>query len=240
MLNFWACGGVTRLKEQSYLHATYSGGSICVSGSSVQEDTYSGGSICESGLLVHRLQHRATYSGGSICECGLSVHSVTVVDWQATFTSTSTTVSCMVMALWLQSVTEWTDNGNSSVPLVCDCCGLTSHFHKYFHHSKLHGDGSMAAVCHRLKAQSYFHATYLSGSICKSGLSVHDNHRLKVQSYLHATYPGGSICECGLSVHSRGQGKLEGRSRLHYWSCNVSTPADRSTLRNTLPLSAHI
>ena len=70
-------GTSTLLKAQSYLRATYSGGSICVSGSSVQEDTYSGGSICERCLLVHRLQHRATYSGGSICECGLSVHSVT-------------------------------------------------------------------------------------------------------------------------------------------------------------------
>ena len=28
------------------------------------------------------------------------------------------------------------------MPLVCDCCGLTSHFHKHFHHNKLHGDTS--------------------------------------------------------------------------------------------------
>ena len=31
--------------------------------------------------------------------------SVAVMDLQATFTDTSTTISCMVMALWLQSVT---------------------------------------------------------------------------------------------------------------------------------------
>ena len=36
----------------------------------------------------------------------LYLQSVTVVD---NFTSTSTTISCRVMALWLQSVTQWTD-----------------------------------------------------------------------------------------------------------------------------------
>ena len=32
------------------------------------------------------------------------------------------------------------------MPLVYDCCGLTSDFHKHFHHNKLHGDGSVNAT----------------------------------------------------------------------------------------------
>ena len=50
----------TIARAQSYLHATYFGGSICVSGLPVQEDTdcstdrgtYCGGTICVSGLPV--------------------------------------------------------------------------------------------------------------------------------------------------------------------------------------------
>ena len=80
---------------EGYLHVTYFGGSICVSGLSVHDShrlkaqsylhaTYLSGSICKSGLSVHN-SHRlksqsylhATYSGGSICVSGLSVHTVT-------------------------------------------------------------------------------------------------------------------------------------------------------------------
>ena len=32
------------------------------------------------------------------------------------------------------------------MPSVCGCRGLTSHFYRYFHHNKLHGDGSVAIV----------------------------------------------------------------------------------------------
>ena len=55
---------------------------------------------------------------------------------------------------------------------VCDSRGITSHFYKYFHHNKLHGE---------------------------SGLQVHDSHRLKAENYLHATYSSGSVCVSGLS-----------------------------------------
>ena len=50
------------------------------------------------------------------------------------------------------------------MPLVCDCCELTSHFHKYFHHNKLHGDGSVAAVCNCMDRQATFTdtATWIS------------------------------------------------------------------------------
>ena len=91
-----ACQSMT---PQSYLHATYSGGSICESGLSVHDShrlkaqsyhhaTYSGGSTdcrhraitmevsvkvaCQS-MMPQSYLH-ATYSGGSICVSGLSVH----------------------------------------------------------------------------------------------------------------------------------------------------------------------
>ena len=39
----------------------------------------------------------------------MRLQSETVVDQQATFTGTSTQISSMVMTMWLQSVTVWTD-----------------------------------------------------------------------------------------------------------------------------------
>ena len=97
-----------RLQPQSHHHATYCGGSACESGLSVHDShrlkaqsyphaTYSGGSIrfCESGLPIHdsytlkaQSYLHATYSGGSICESYLYR--------QATYTDTSTTISCIV------------------------------------------------------------------------------------------------------------------------------------------------
>ena len=75
----WSTTATDCSHRATYLHATYSSGSICESG--YLHATYPVGSICESGLSVHnshRLQaqsyHHATYSGGSICESGLSVH----------------------------------------------------------------------------------------------------------------------------------------------------------------------
>ena len=56
-------------------------------------------------------------------------------------------------------------NRDISVPSVCDCCELTSHFPKYFHHNKLHGDCSVAVVCDYRGPTSYLHATYSDGSI---------------------------------------------------------------------------
>ena len=32
------------------------------------------------------------------------------------------------------------------MPSICGCHGLTSHFYRYFHHNKLHGDDSVAVV----------------------------------------------------------------------------------------------
>ena len=97
-----------RLQPQSHHHATYCGGRACESGLSVHDShrlkaqsyphaTYSGGSIrfCESGLPIHdsytlkaQSYLHATYSGGSICESYLYR--------QATYTDTSTTISCIV------------------------------------------------------------------------------------------------------------------------------------------------
>ena len=57
-------------------------------------------------------------------------------------------------------------NRDISVPSVCDCCELTSQFHKYFHHNKLHGDCSVAVICDYRGPTSYLHATYSGGSIC--------------------------------------------------------------------------
>ena len=62
-----------RLKAQCYLHATYTGGSICVSVLLVQEDTHCSTEllilvevsvkvVCKAQSYLH-----ATYSGGNIC-----------------------------------------------------------------------------------------------------------------------------------------------------------------------------
>ena len=60
----------------------------------------------------------------SSMEVTLCLQSVTVINRQATFIDTSIRISSYV---------------GSSVSLVYDVCGLTCHFHKYFHHNKLHG-----------------------------------------------------------------------------------------------------
>ena len=69
--------------------------------------------ISSSVLQSVFLDRQATYTDMSTrISCmvmALWLQSVTVVDRQATFTGTSTRISSMVMALWLQFVPVWTN-----------------------------------------------------------------------------------------------------------------------------------
>ena len=161
----------------TYCHATYSGGNICESGSSVNDNNR---------LQPQRYFH-ATYSGGSICESGSSVHD-----------SNRLQLQCYFMLLILMEV---------SVKVACRSTTATDCRHRAITMQLILVQVSVKVACPCTTAIDCSHRAitmlFFSGaSICESGLSVHDSHRLQAQSYHHATYSGGSICEFGLSLHN--------------------------------------
>ena len=88
------------------------------------------------------------------------------------------------------------------MPSVCDCRGLTSHFHKHFHHNKLHGDGSVVAVCNCMDRQATYADTSTKISSLEVTLFLQSVVVVDRQATFTDTFIGISSMEIGLCLQS--------------------------------------